>query len=72
MRQPAVCNEGCGLTISEYKTMMTQPKDPTRKRRYHHARQEELEAAYGLRFPACFFAMYEFAVTVDPLVWTFF
>ena len=43
--------------------MMTQPKDPSRARRWHHARQKDLEEAYGLRFPACFFAMYEFAVT---------
>ena len=48
--------------------MLTQPKDPTRKRRYHHPRQQELEDAYGLRFPACFFALYEFACVVDPAV----
>ena len=67
-RKAPGCNDDCGLTYSEYKNMMMRPKDPTRKRRYHHVRHAELENAYGLRFPACFFALYEFAVECDPMV----
>jgi len=65
-RKAPGCKDDCGLTYSEYKQMMMRPKDPTRKRRYHHVRHAELENAYGLRFPACFFALYEFALECDP------
>ena len=67
-RKAPGCKDDCGLTYSEYKQMMMRPKDPTRKRRYHHVRHAELENAYGLRFPSCFFALYEFAVECDPQV----
>ena len=67
-RKAPGCNDDCGLTYSEYKQMMMRPKDPTRKRRYHHVRHAELENAYGLRFPSCFFALYEFALECDPQV----
>jgi len=45
--------------------MIMTPKDQNRTRRYHHDRHADLERAYGLRFPACFFALYEFAKEVD-------
>jgi len=64
-RRARLCGAGCGLTKSEYKHMIMTPKDKNRERRFHHPRHEDLEKAYGLRFPACFFALYEFACEVD-------
>ena len=62
----ALSNADCGLSITEYKMMMKQPRDPTRKQRDFHPRHHDLEVAYGLRFPSCFFALYDSCKLIDP------